>query len=82
MYKDPTLNQGDPDAIHASGKLSVIDGPFTETKEVIGGFAVMQVKSRDEMLEWTKRFLAIAGDGEADVRQLFDMSQIEMAGKR
>jgi hypothetical protein len=64
------------------GKLSVTDGPFSETKEVIGGFAVMQVKSREEMLDWTKRFLLIAGDGESEVRQLFDLSPIEMAPKQ
>ena len=64
------------------GKISVTDGPFTEAKEAIGGFAIMQVKSRQEMLEWTRRFLDIAGDGESEVRQLFDMSPIEMAQKR
>jgi len=65
-----------------NGKLQVVDGPFTEAKEVIGGFAVMQVKTREEMLDWTKRFLKIAGDGEADIRALFDMSPIEMARQR
>jgi hypothetical protein len=65
------------------GKISVTDGPFAESKEAIGGFAVMQVKSKEEILEWTRRFLAIAGDGEAEVRQLVDMSPIEMStGKK
>ena len=61
------------------GRFSVTDGPFTETKEVIGGFALMQVSSREEMLEWTKRFLSIVGGGESEVRRLFDMSPIEMS---
>jgi hypothetical protein len=64
------------------GQVSVIDGPFTETKEAIGGFAIMQLPSRDQMLEWTRRFLKIAGDGESEVRLLQDMSPIELVGKR
>jgi hypothetical protein len=66
----------------SNGKLSVTDGPFAEAKEVIGGFAIFQVKSREEMFEWTRRFLDIVGDGECEIRQLFDMSPIEMAHKR
>nr|WSW67308.1 YciI family protein [Streptomyces sp. NBC_00995] len=41
----------------AGGKLSCTDGPFTETKEVVGGYAILQCKDQDEALEWTKRFL-------------------------
>ena len=44
------------------GKLSSTEGPFTETKEVIGGFAVLEAKSKEHALELTKRFLAIHGD--------------------
>jgi hypothetical protein len=66
----------------SEGQFSVTDGPFTETKEAIGGFAIMQLPSRQQMLDWTKRFLKIAGDGESEVRQLYDMSPIEMFGKR
>jgi hypothetical protein len=44
------------------GKLSMLDGPFTETKEVIGGFAILEAKSMQEALEHTKRFLRIHGD--------------------
>jgi hypothetical protein len=54
----------------ANGKVTVTDGPFTETKEVIGGFALINVKSKDEAIEWTRRFLDVAGDGESEVRQL------------
>ncbi|WP_329335737.1 YciI family protein [Streptomyces sp. NBC_00663] len=41
------------------GKISVTDGPFTEAKEVVGGYALMQCKDKAEALEWTKRFLQV-----------------------
>ena len=44
------------------GSLSVTDGPFTETKEVIGGYAILEVPSKEEAIEVTKRFLQIHGD--------------------
>ena len=56
----------------AGSKITVTDGPFTEAKEVIGGFAIMQVKTRDEMVQWTRRFMAIAGDGECEIRQVYE----------
>jgi hypothetical protein len=71
--------QADVKIRRRKGKFSVTDGPFTESKEIIGGFALMQVKSREEVIHWTRRFLEIAEDGEAEVRQLFDMSPIQMA---
>jgi hypothetical protein len=55
------------------GKLSTVDGPFAETKEVIGGFAILEAKSRAEAIELTKRFLLVHGDQweiECEVRQL------------
>ena len=55
------------------GKLFLTDGPFTETKEVIGGYAVLEAKSKQEAIELTKRFLRIHGaewDLECEVRQL------------
>jgi hypothetical protein len=59
--------------IRRSGeKLTVTDGPFTESKEVIGGFALLQAKSKAEAIELTKRFLNVAGDGECELRQVFD----------
>jgi len=54
------------------GKLSQTDGPFTETKEVIGGYAVLEAKSMDEALELTRRFLRVPGAEwkvECEVRQ-------------
>src|SRR5678815_2516235 len=57
----------------ARGKLSTVDGPFAETKEVIGGFAILEAQSRREAIELTKRFLLVHGDEwdiECEVRQL------------
>ena len=56
----------------SSGKISVTDGPFTEAKEIIGGFALIQVNSKQEAIEQTKRFLKIAGDGESEIRQVYE----------
>ena len=55
------------------GKLSTTDGPFTETKEVIGGYAILEASSMKEAIELTRRFLRIHGDEwniECEVRQL------------
>ena len=54
----------------SGGKLSVTDGPFTESKEVIAGFALLEAKSKEEAIELTKRFLEVAGEGECEVRQI------------
>jgi len=57
----------------SKGKLSTVDGPFTETKEVIGGFAILEAPSKQEALELTRRFLKVHGDTweiECEVRQL------------
>jgi hypothetical protein len=54
----------------SGGKLSVTDGPFTESKEVIAGFALLEAKSKEHAIELTKRFLEVAGDGECEVRQI------------
>jgi hypothetical protein len=61
---------------YSGGKRTVIDGPFAETKELIAGYTIIQVKSREEALEWTKRFPnpAMGGkDGEIEVRQFFEL---------
>jgi len=52
--------------------ITVKDGPFTESKEVIGGFAIFRVKSKEEAIDWTKRFLALVGDGESELRLIDD----------
>jgi hypothetical protein len=61
----------------SEGKFTVTDGPFTEAKEIIGGFAMIQVESKEEAIQWTKRFLKVAGDGESEIRQVHDQSSID-----
>jgi hypothetical protein len=56
-----------------SDKFTVTDGPFPETKELIAGFCLMQVKSKAEAIEWCKRFLAVVGEGESEIRLLHEM---------
>lgn len=46
----------------SNGKLAVTDGPFTESKEVIGGYTILQAKDKAEAIEWTKRFLQLHED--------------------
>ena len=54
------------------GRTTVTDGPFTEAKEIIGGFALVKVASKDEAIAWTKRFIDVVGDGECEVRLICD----------
>src|SRR4051812_3535386 len=53
------------------GKLTVIDGPFTESKELIASYALFDVKTMDEALHWTQRFLEVLGKGECELRPIF-----------
>ncbi len=53
-------------------KVSVTDGPFPETKELIGGFCIIEVKSKQEAIDWIKRWPAEDGDVELEIRQLFE----------
>jgi hypothetical protein len=55
---------------YSGGKRTVTDGPFTEAKEVIGGFAMLQVRSIDEAIEWASRFGELLGDVEVEIRQI------------
>ncbi len=50
------------------GKFTVVDGPFTEAKELVGGWALMECRDKAEAIEWTKRFLSVLGEGESRVR--------------
>ena len=61
----------------SGAKLSVTDGPFTETKEVVGGFAILQADSKEEAIELTRSFLKIAGDGECELRQLYEANTMQ-----
>jgi len=61
------------------GKPTIIDGPFTETKELIAGYFIIDVKSNEEAIEWTKRWPAIANDAnvELELRPFYDASDFE-----
>ena len=61
---------------YSGGKRTIVDGPFTEAKELIAGYTLIQVKSREEAMEWARRFPNPAVDGkrgEVEVRQLFEL---------
>lgn len=58
----------------SNGKLAVTDGPFTEAKEVVGGFAILKANSKEDAIELARKFLAVAGDGECELRQLYEMN--------
>ena len=61
---------------YSHGKRTWVDGPFTESKEIIAGYTLIQVKSREEGIEWAKRFPAPFGDdqeSEIEIRQLFEL---------
>ena len=65
---------------YAGDKRTVIDGPFAESKELVAGYTLIQANSREEALEWTKRFPNPAVDGkegEIEVRQLFELEDFE-----
>jgi hypothetical protein len=68
----------------SEGKLSVMDGPFAETKEVVGGFAILKADSKDQAIEMAKVFLGHVGQGECELRQLYDADSAELtcAGSR
>ena len=57
------------------GTIVVTDGPFVETKEVIGGFAILEAASKEDAIRMVREFLAIVGDGECELRQIFTTSQ-------
>jgi hypothetical protein len=54
------------------GKVSITDGPFAETKELIDGFALVEVASRDEAIKLASEFMQVAGDGTGEILQVFD----------
>jgi hypothetical protein len=56
----------------SNGAISVTDGPFTETKELIGGLAIIQAASKAEAIEHVRTFLGVAGPGECEIRQLYE----------
>jgi hypothetical protein len=57
-------------------KVTITDGPFTEAKEVVGGFALLRADTKEEAIALVKEFLAVASDGECEVRQLWEESPV------
>jgi hypothetical protein len=57
----------------SGGKFSLTDGPFTETKELIAGYAIVRVKSKADAIELAKRFLKVMGEGESEIRLMHDV---------
>ncbi len=57
---------------NTSGDLTVIDGPFTEAKELVGGFAILRANSKEEAVQLAKDFLKVVGQGECELRQLYE----------
>jgi hypothetical protein len=65
--------------VRRTGKdVTVTDGPFTEAKEVVGGFALLQVNSKEEAIAAAKRFLDLVGDGECEIRELYEVPALAM----
>ncbi len=58
-----------------NGKITATDGPFTEAKELVGGFAILKANSREEAVELARQFLGHVGDGECELRQLYDAGE-------
>jgi hypothetical protein len=61
---------------YTDGEYAVTDGPFTEAKEIIGGFALIQTATKEEAIEYTKQFLKVAGNGETEIRQVYEESDL------
>lgn len=67
---------------YSEGKRTVIDGPFTESKELVAGYTIIQTRSREEALEWSRRFPAPHGkdvEAEIEVRQMYELEDFEQS---
>ena len=60
--------------------INVTDGPFTESKELVGGFAILKADSKEEAVELARKFLKVAGEGECELRQLYDANCADANG--
>ena len=63
----------------SGSKMTVTDGPFTEAKEVIGGFAILSANSKAEAIELAKNFLQVAGEGECELRQICEVNAADLS---
>lgn len=67
---------------YTNGKPTIVDGPFAETKELIAGYTLIQVRTREEAVEWARRFPAPFGkhaEGEIEVRQIYELEDLEQS---
>ena len=55
-----------------AGDITVTDGPFAETKEVVIGWAIVNAESKEDAIDQAKRFLAVAGDGQSEIREIYE----------
>jgi hypothetical protein len=73
---------------HSGGKLSFTDGPFTESKELVGGYSVYKVESKQEAIDWAYRFMRLfaehwpAGECEAEIREMFEPPETANAKRK
>jgi len=65
------LESGGIKVTSVGDEITVVDGPFAEAKEAVGGFALVEVRSKEEAIEMTKRFRRIVGDGVSVIQQVF-----------
>lgn len=65
----------------SNGKITVTDGPFAETKELIGGYAIFEMETLEEAVRWTKRFLEIMSEGECEIRAMYEPGAEECAAR-
>jgi hypothetical protein len=65
----------------SGGSLTVTDGPFTEAKELVGGFAILRTNSKEEAIELAKQFLKVVGEGECELRQVYEQGEQSCADK-
>ena len=65
---------------YSGDKRTIVDGPFAETKELVAGYTLIQVKTREEALEWARRFPNPSidhGEAEIEIRQLYELEDFE-----
>jgi hypothetical protein len=64
----------------SAGRVTVIDGPFAETKELVASYALLETKSMADAIMWTTRFLQVLGEGECEIRPLFEPGDFAECG--
>jgi hypothetical protein len=62
--------------VQATGKVTITDGPFIESTEIIGGFAILELPSKEAAIESSRKFLKVAGDGYVTIRPLMNPSDV------